>query len=187
MKRLLAVICLAALSTGAWGQTAPVATPSPEQVRRLLEVMKARPQMELVLKGVREQLKNSFAENFKKQNPYVTPEMLADFNDFFDSVFSQLKVDDFVNGVIPVYQKHLTAQEVDGMIQFYSSPLGQSVLEKMPALMNESMQVGAGIARERMAKAERSLNERAEQLKRKYGNAPMVNDLADPASLPPKK
>ena len=44
--------------------------------------------------------------------------------------------------VIPIYVKHLTAEEMDASIAFYRTPIGQSILQKMPAVMQESMQAG---------------------------------------------
>jgi len=43
--------------------------------------------------------------------------------------------------VVKVYAETLTDEEINGMIQFYSSPVGQSVLAKMPQLTAASMQM----------------------------------------------
>ena len=44
--------------------------------------------------------------------------------------------------MIPVYQRHFTAADVDGLLKFYQSPLGKKVVTEMPATMTEGMQIG---------------------------------------------
>ena len=44
--------------------------------------------------------------------------------------------------MVPVYQRHFTAAEVDGLVKFYRSPLGQKVLAQMPETMAEAAKVG---------------------------------------------
>ena len=49
---------------------------------------------------------------------------------------------DFEALLVPVYDRHFTQDEVDGLIAFYESPLGKKTIEKMPAVMGEAMAVG---------------------------------------------
>jgi len=42
-----------------------------------------------------------------------------------------------------IYAKYFTAEEIDAMTAFYSSPTGRKSIEVMPQLMEEGMQVGA--------------------------------------------
>lgn len=42
---------------------------------------------------------------------------------------------------VDVYKKSFSQSDVDGMIQFYKTPAGQSVVKKMPLVMQNSMQV----------------------------------------------
>lgn len=62
---------------------------------------------------------------------------------------------EFIEEVIPIYEQNLTEEEVDGMLAFYRTPVGQSVVKKLPKLTQESMLAGQqwGIAvHERMHK-----------------------------------
>lgn len=43
--------------------------------------------------------------------------------------------------MIEVYVKHFTEQEIQGMIEFYSSEIGKSSIKKMPLVMQDSMGV----------------------------------------------
>ncbi|MEP6897206.1 MAG: DUF2059 domain-containing protein [Rhodanobacter sp.] len=44
--------------------------------------------------------------------------------------------------MVPIYQKHFSSGDVDGLLKFYRSPLGQKVIVEMPLTMAEGMKVG---------------------------------------------
>jgi len=44
-----------------------------------------------------------------------------------------------LDDMIPVYQRHLTKQDVDSMLAFYNTPTGQKLLREQPAMMAEGM------------------------------------------------
>ena len=68
------------------------------------------------------------------------PDLPQNFYDTLTVNFSA----SFVREVtIPIYDKHYTHEEIVAMINFYSTPLGQSVIAKAPTVMGESMQQGA--------------------------------------------
>lgn len=50
--------------------------------------------------------------------------------------------------LIPIYKKHLTEEEVDGLIKFFESDIGKSMVQKTPLIMADAMQVGAEWGRE---------------------------------------
>jgi hypothetical protein len=54
-----------------------------------------------------------------------------------------------IGRMVPVYQKHFTAEDIDGLLKFYRSPLGQKVITQMPATMAEGMQIGKQWGQER--------------------------------------
>ncbi|MFC5741636.1 DUF2059 domain-containing protein [Dyella tabacisoli] len=54
-----------------------------------------------------------------------------------------------IGRMIPIYQRNFTAEDVDGLLKFYRSPLGQKVIAKMPETMAEGMQVGNQWGQER--------------------------------------
>ncbi|HTC25760.1 DUF2059 domain-containing protein [Dyella sp.] len=45
-----------------------------------------------------------------------------------------------VQAMIPAYQHHFSAEDVDGLIKFYKTPLGQRLVSQMPATMTEAAQ-----------------------------------------------
>ena len=61
---------------------------------------------------------------------------------FWDDVRAEFNADELVNLVVPIYAKHLTHEDVKGLISFYESPVGRKMIAVQPVLMAESMEVG---------------------------------------------
>jgi hypothetical protein len=65
-----------------------------------------------------------------------------------------------------IYLQNFTESEIAGMLIFYKSPTGQSVLRTMPVVMQESMKLGRAMAQKSLPKlqalAEREQQERQE-------------------------
>ncbi|MDG2537539.1 DUF2059 domain-containing protein [Dyella jiangningensis] len=55
----------------------------------------------------------------------------------------------FIGRLVPVYQKHFNAEELEGLLKFYRSPLGQKVINEMPTTMAEANQAGRQWSQER--------------------------------------
>jgi len=66
-------------------------------------------------------------------------------------MFSALPMDEMVDAIIPIYQKHLTKADLAAVTAFYSSPAGQKILKELPAIMSESMQAGGAIGQKAFA------------------------------------
>jgi hypothetical protein len=52
-----------------------------------------------------------------------------------------LNVDEVINNIIPLYDKHFTQEELDSYVAFFSSPQGQKFLKTLPIIMRESVDV----------------------------------------------
>jgi hypothetical protein len=118
----------AGLLLAAGAEQAVAATPpSAEQVRQLMQVFsvdKMFSQMNAQMAGVMGQ-----------QLPCVPASYWQNFVD-------AAGVRQLTDRMVPIYQKHFTADEVAGLLKFYRSPLGQKVIAEMPATMAEGMQIG---------------------------------------------
>jgi uncharacterized protein len=76
--------------------------------------------------------------NFKTINPAVPDEVWKEF----ENEFLNASANDLITHFAPVYQKHLTENDLQEIIKFYSTPAGKKLAEKTPALTQESMQAG---------------------------------------------
>lgn len=65
--------------------------------------------------------------------------------EYFDKIFNVMKEemswDKIKNDFIQLYMSVYTEAEINELIAFYESPIGQKTLEKMPLLMQESMAI----------------------------------------------
>jgi hypothetical protein len=62
-----------------------------------------------------------------------------------DDLRKGMPTDEIVDAMIPAYQNHFTHGDIQAMNAFYSSPVGQKVLEQLPAVMQEGMQAAMPI------------------------------------------
>ncbi|WP_221409040.1 DUF2059 domain-containing protein [Reichenbachiella versicolor] len=62
--------------------------------------------------------------------------------DDMEKEFKSTSLTDLVGMLVPIYQKHLTQDDLKEIISFYESPLGKKFAEKQPFITQESMQVG---------------------------------------------
>nr|WP_276901172.1 DUF2059 domain-containing protein [Pedobacter kyonggii] len=75
---------------------------------------------------------------FKQQQSNVPKE----FWDEFTIEVNKNAIDQLVNLVLPIYQKHLTEADLLGVIAFYETPAGKKFAEKTPLITQESMLAG---------------------------------------------
>ena len=54
--------------------------------------------------------------------------------------------------MINIYLKHFSEEEVKGLIEFYKSDLGKSMIQKMPLIMQESMLISQELMKDIMPK-----------------------------------
>jgi hypothetical protein len=68
--------------------------------------------------------------------------------------------------MIPIYQRHLTKSDLDAVIVFYSSPVGQRLLKEQPAMMAEGMKAGQDIMLKKVPELTQRINTQVAQLVR---------------------
>jgi uncharacterized protein len=135
--------CLIALSICAGAQTTVSVAPdaaSKEDVQKLFDVMASREQTRQMMQQLFAQMQSMNREQLKKRRPNISQEDLARMERQSEDLLKNFPLDDMLNDMIPVYQRHFTKSEIDALITFYSSPPGQKFLHEMPAVTAETMQ-----------------------------------------------
>jgi|ERR1700710_602471 len=131
MKRTILALALSllCLAPALAQQTAPAEDTAAKRqdIRKLLEVTGSAKLGQQVLA----QMMNTF----KATNPKVPEE-------FWDQVMKEFDSGTMIDLIVPIYDKHLTHDDVRGMLAFYQSPLGQKLISVTPAITQESMQAG---------------------------------------------
>lgn len=111
-----------------------------EDVLKLFDTMKIHDQMRLVMDSVLTQQRAMVHEALKKRDPNVSADELKRLDQFMSELTKDMPVNELLDDMIPVYQKHLTRADVDAMDTFYASATGQKLLREMPAMTAESIQ-----------------------------------------------
>lgn len=57
-----------------------------------------------------------------------------------DEMIKGMPVDEIMQAMVPAYQRHFTRGDIAAMNAFYSSPVGQKVLQELPVVTQEGMQ-----------------------------------------------
>ncbi len=64
----------------------------------------------------------------------------------------QKRVPEMAEIIVPIYDDHFTQSDIDALIAFYRTPVGQKFIAELPAITQESMEAGqrwgASIGRE---------------------------------------
>jgi hypothetical protein len=61
---------------------------------------------------------------------------------FWREVMQEIDMDEMVNLLIPIYQKHLNEQDIQDIINFYDTQAGKKLIRSTPYITQESMLVG---------------------------------------------
>ncbi len=140
--RLVLSACFLALSLGAGAQTTVSIAPdaaSKEDVKKLFDVMASREQMSQLMHQVFAQMRKMNREEIKKRRPEITEADLTRMDQQSEDLIKTFPLDEMLNDMIPIYQRHFSKSEIDALTAFYSSPPGQKFLHEMPAVTAETM------------------------------------------------
>ncbi len=142
MKRLCGLFLVVPLTMSALAQTVPPgnAPATKEDVVKLFALMHVQEQTRSTIDSMMKQQRAMVRDALQKRHPEISDEQLQQADKFMDDFWKDFPIDQMLDDMIPVYQKHLTRSDVDAMGLFYSSPTGKKLLREMPAIMTESMQ-----------------------------------------------
>ena len=114
-------------------------TPSPDTIaaaRELLVTMGGADQIKTTMAIVMKNLKPAIVQNrleVERDFDAMLPLILESFNARMNEVIDQIAA---------VYARTFTADELREAVAFYRGPTGQKIVQKLPALLQESMAVG---------------------------------------------
>ena len=129
MRKLLVFICISAFMAGA-----AFAQSTTSSYQEKLGTMMKMQGSEETYKVVISQMLGQF----QTMNAEVPAEVWAEM----ENEFMKASLDELVALLVPVYQKHLTEADLDGIIDFYNSEVGKKLASATPAITQESMVVG---------------------------------------------
>jgi len=141
MKTLTRVLLVACLFASALAASADqkIAGAKERKVRRLLVLINAEAMTAQVLDAMTSSMQAT---------------MEAGSDEFWEAFKTQIKADELMDLLVPVYADNLDESDIDGLIAFYESPVGQKFVSKQGIIIEQSMAVGQkwgeGLARKAM-------------------------------------
>ena len=128
---------------------AAAAPPTREDILKLFDLLQITKTMDAVINATKQQSMEIAEQMIREKMPDATAEEKKQFREMMDEVMRQAlgpaAINEMLEATIPVYQRHLTKADLDAMIAFYGSPVGQKILHEQPAMVQESMEASAGI------------------------------------------
>lgn len=109
------------------GVTGFAQTSKEAKIKELIEVTGVS---KIAVQGA-QQFVNTYKENYKD---------IPD--EFWNGFLKEVSTEEFSKLYIPIYSKYYTESDLDELIKFYKTPIGQKTISNMPLIMNESMEVG---------------------------------------------
>jgi uncharacterized protein len=137
---------------------------SHEQIMKLLELLQVPDSLALTMDAMKEQMKVGALQVFREKVPNPSPDQVKSVDAIVDEEFKKIGMDDLIQDIVPIYQKHLTRSDVEAVIKFYSSPVGQKIRREQPAMARESLKATAAGQRGKMELLLAKLDLRIEQL-----------------------
>ncbi len=140
MKRLVAaaIVVMVLVPVGASGQETKEG-----KVRELLTLMRVSDMSVQMLDGMMAAMRGAM--------PQVNEE-------FWTAFRAEVKTDEFINLLVPIYASNFEEADLDGLIQFYRSPVGKRLVEKQPLILQQSMAVGQKWGEQLAERAMQQLN-----------------------------
>ena len=121
---------------------APVTDQSKEQLIRTLVNLTDTPQVQALFS---QQLIDRVSSAVSMFGPTLNPQTMNVISQQTRAVVSEhINDGDALYSVLaPVYEKHFNLIELNQLVQFYQSPLGQKLVNTSPELMSETMDLGS--------------------------------------------
>jgi len=152
-------------------QSAADAPASKEDIQRYLDTMHSRDMVKSMFDSMTKTMHQMVHQQVEKE-PGLGADFESRMNKMTDEMMRNFPIDELLDVMKPVYQKHLTKGDVDALIAFYSGPTGQKILKEMPAMTSEAMQAASGVTQKMMTKMmERVQTEIAQMLKEQDGSS----------------
>jgi len=152
-----------------FAQAAPADAPAAkDDIQKLFATLHLSEMMQNVMKASMQQQKQITHDALKKKMPSMTDDEFKRMDAFIDEFARGIDLNGMLDDMIPVYQRHLTKQDVDAMLAFYNTPTGQKLLREQPAMMAEGMQA----MQPRMQKMMSDLMDKVEQMVSEETNKP---------------
>jgi uncharacterized protein len=133
-------MCVVFAATVMAQQDASSAPATKEDVERLLSIMQSPERMNQMMAAMVQGMHQMAHQEYLKDKDKLPAGFEEQQNKMMDDMFKNMPWDEMIQAMVPAYQKHFTKGDIDSLVTFYSSPIGQKVLRELPAVMTDAMQ-----------------------------------------------
>jgi hypothetical protein len=162
-------------------QNAGGPTATKEDVERVFQAMHLRDTMKTMMDAMVSQQRQLMHDQFAKTaaTAKLPPDFEPKMNKLLDDMMKNFPFEEMIQVMTPVYQKHLTKNDTDAMVAFYSTPTGQKLIRELPAITQEAMQAASPIIQRQMASTMERVQQEVAQMmndaKAKSGQSSTTN------------
>ncbi len=139
MKRLLIAVACLAFAAPCLAQSSDEPA-SKDDVILFLRTMHSHDLVQKTMEVRVAAMQQLLREQTRKRKGSVPPEFDRYFKKAMEDLVRNMPIDEITDAMIPAYQKHFTKADIAAMNAFYSSPVGQKVLNEVPEVMREGLQ-----------------------------------------------
>ena len=107
-----------------------------QAIRHLLDLTEISKMGENISQAISRQVQEAVGRGLAEDQ---VPKFMETFNGRFTAAAPPAKVTD---AIVPIYAKHFTLEDIQGLIKFYESPLGTKLVKEMPQVVQESQAAG---------------------------------------------
>lgn len=129
-------------------------------IRHLMDITATSKLGENVSSYISSQVQNAMSHTMQ---PDRVPKFMDTFNEKFAAGAPPSAITD---AMVPIYAKSFSMEEIQGLVQFYESPLGQHVVKVLPQVLEESQTAGMQIDRKVALDVLRGMSDEYPELKR---------------------
>lgn len=126
--------------------TGMAATATEASVKELLQVTESEQMVDQVNAQMESIMSQSIQQVQKQQGEPLTDaqvEVVHKYSKKMADVMAKgMTWSDLEPAMVKIYQDNFTQEDINGLIAFYKSPVGQKTIEKMPVVMQQSMTAG---------------------------------------------
>ena len=98
-------------------------------------------------------------DQVREQHPGLNEEMLGEFQTAFREEVNA-SIGEYIDLQAAIYERYFTEEELQALVEFYRTPLGQKTIETMPAILNEVLALGSTWGKEMGVRAAERAAER---------------------------
>ena len=144
IRRILAIFALVAVMAAPAGMRAASAqaAPSPEAMTaaRDLVALISKDTMRQMATQMIGQVWPSVEASLRAKQPNIAPDQVADLRREYETIFYNY-LSNLMSEAPTLYARHFTADELNQLVVFYRSPVGQKSLKVLPQLTVEMFQM----------------------------------------------